>query len=156
MRGGFIDGAEHNCKEVAGSTCDRLFEVWGARITSEPHREELYEFQHIITLNNAQGFLECSCKMFTEVGILSSHCLRVLHACCVDEVLDQYIINRWWKGIKYGQSIDSGISSCNERKVCSSIWQMQMMRKMDSLIIASQMNKHARGHCERFLRSSRS
>ncbi|KAJ8437407.1 hypothetical protein Cgig2_008760 [Carnegiea gigantea] len=66
----------------------------------------------------------------------------VLHAYCVKQVLDQYIIKRWCKGIKDGQSIDSGKSSGKDSM-------MHKMRKMNLLITASQMNKNARAHCEK-------
>ena len=43
-------------------------------------------FRHIVNFNKEEDVVECSCKMFSEVGILCSHCLRVLHACCVEHV----------------------------------------------------------------------
>ncbi|KAJ8440471.1 hypothetical protein Cgig2_013630 [Carnegiea gigantea] len=65
-----------------------------------------------------------------------------------DEVFDQYIIRRWCKGIKDGQTLNLGTSNGKENVGCSSVWRMQMMRKMNSIITASQMNKNARAHCE--------
>ena len=59
--------------------------------------------------------------MFTEVGILCSYCLRVLHACCVEQVSDSYIIRRWCKGIKDGQNLELGLSTGKEPRFCSSI-----------------------------------
>ena len=59
--------------------------------------------------------------MFTEVGILCSHCLRVLHACCVEQVSDKYITRRWCKGIKDGQMLDSGNSVGKEPMAYSSV-----------------------------------
>ena len=63
---------------------------------------------------------------------------------------DQYIIRRWCKGIKDGQTLDLGTSNSKENVGCSSVWRMQMMRKMNSIITASQMNKNARAHCEQY------
>jgi len=34
--------------------------------------------------------------------------------------------------------------------VCSYVWKMQMLRKMNSLITASQSNMNARAHCEKY------
>ncbi|KAJ8439439.1 hypothetical protein Cgig2_021553 [Carnegiea gigantea] len=55
---------------------------------------------------------------------------------------DQYIIRKWCKGIKDGQTLDLRTSNGKEH--------MQIMRKMNSIIIASQRNKNARAHCERY------
>jgi len=87
--------------------------------------------------------------MFIEVGILCSHCLRVLHVCCVEQVPDQYINKRCCSGKKDGQNVDLGKSTGKEPIVCFSVWKMQMMRKMNSLITANQMNMKARAHCEK-------
>jgi len=146
----FIDGAAYNYKEVDSSTSKKSFEVWGVRVSTEPHGEEPFEFRHFVTFNKEHGIVECTCKMYSEVGILCSHCLRVLHACCVERVPDQYINKRWCKGIKDGQILDLGKSTGKEPMVCSSVWKIQMMRKMNSLITASQMNMNARAHCEKY------
>ncbi|KAJ8438092.1 hypothetical protein Cgig2_019940 [Carnegiea gigantea] len=55
----------------------------------------------------------------------------------------------WCKGIKDGQSLDSRESTCKEPMACSSIWKMQIMRKMNSLITASQMNMNERARYEK-------
>ncbi|KAJ8433031.1 hypothetical protein Cgig2_015458 [Carnegiea gigantea] len=75
---------------------------------------------------------------------------RVLHACCINQVPNQYINKRWCKGIKDGQNLDLGISTRKDPMVCSSVWKTQMMRKMNSLITASQSNMNARAHCEKY------
>ena len=82
--------------------------------------------------------------------MLCSHSLRVLHPCCVNQVPDKYINKRWCKGIKDGQNLDVWISNGKEPMVCSSVWKMQMMRKMNSLITASQSNFNAMAHCEKY------
>ncbi|KAJ8442023.1 hypothetical protein Cgig2_007861 [Carnegiea gigantea] len=83
-------------------------------------------------------------------AVESSSCAMVLHVCCVKQVPDQYIIRRWSKGIKDGQTVDWGTYNGKEHVGCSSVWKMQMMRKMNSIIIASQMNKNATAHCEKY------
>lgn len=81
--------------------------------------------------------------------MLCSHCLRVLHACCVEHVPDRYIIRRWCMGIKDGHSLELGSLTSAHNVGCSSVWKMQMLRKMNLVITASQMNKNARAHCEK-------
>ncbi|KAJ8435720.1 hypothetical protein Cgig2_002677 [Carnegiea gigantea] len=147
---GFINGVAYNYKAVESSSCAMSFEVWGVRVARESYREELYEFLHIVTFNKEQVVVECTCKIFIVVEILCSHCLRVLHACCVEQVLDQYKTRGWCKGIKDGQNLDLGKSAGKEHMGCSSVWIMQMMRKMNSIVIASQMNKNAKAHCEKY------
>ena len=99
----FVDGAGYKYKKVKSVSCDRRFEVWGVRSGSEGHGEEPYEFKQVVSFNNEQGYIECSCMKFIEVGILCSHCLQVLHACCVDKVLHQYVLKWWCKEIKEGE-----------------------------------------------------
>ncbi|KAJ8429928.1 hypothetical protein Cgig2_017978 [Carnegiea gigantea] len=67
------------------------------------------------------------------------------------ETSDQYITRRWCKGIKDGQNLDLGKSTGKEHMGCPSACKMQMMRKMNSIITASQMNKNARAPCEKYL-----
>ncbi|KAJ8438362.1 hypothetical protein Cgig2_015289 [Carnegiea gigantea] len=62
---------------------------------------------------------------------------------------DRHIMQRWCKGVKDGQSNDyaSKISK-KDPMLCSSVWRLQMRRKMNSLIAASQLNKQSRAHCD--------
>ena len=80
----FIDGVAYKCKGIESSSSVTSFEVWWIRVAKESHGEEPYEFRHIVTFNKEQPVVECACKMFTEVEILCSHYLRVLHACYVE------------------------------------------------------------------------
>ncbi|KAJ8435688.1 hypothetical protein Cgig2_027278 [Carnegiea gigantea] len=93
-------------------------------------------------------FIDGASYNYKEVDSSTSD--RVLHACCVNQVPDQYVMKRWCKGIKDGQNLELGISTRKEPMVCSSIWKTQMMRKMNSLITASQSNMNARDHCEKY------
>ncbi|KAJ8451707.1 hypothetical protein Cgig2_018341 [Carnegiea gigantea] len=76
---------------------------------------------------------------------------RVMHTCCVQKVPDRYIMKRWSKGIKEIQSnkliVEGGMK---DTAVCSSVWRMQIGRKMNALLTASQMNKEARLLCEEY------
>ncbi|KAJ8424952.1 hypothetical protein Cgig2_018759 [Carnegiea gigantea] len=133
----FIDGARYNFKAIESYSSAMSFEVWGIKFARESHGEEPYEFRHIVNFNKEEGVVECSCKMFTEVGILCYHCLRVLHACCVEHVPNRYIIKRWCKGIKGGHNLELGSSTDAN------------VEEMNSIITANQINKNARAHCEK-------
>ncbi|KAJ8443817.1 hypothetical protein Cgig2_017298 [Carnegiea gigantea] len=54
------------------------------------------------------------------------------------------------KGIKDSQTLDLGTSNGKENVSCSLVWRMQMIKKINSIITASQMNKNARAHCEQY------
>jgi len=120
------------------------------RSGSEGHREESYEINRIVCFNNEQGYIECNCMNFTKVGILCSHCLLVLNARYVDKVPDQYVVKRWCKRIKDGEFNVMEKYGCQQLMVCSSVWKSQMMRKMNSLIIVSQLNQKERANCEKY------
>jgi len=99
----FIDGARYRYKEVKTVSCNRRFEVWGVRNGNKGCGGELVKFKHVVSPNSKRGLIKCTCMEFIEIGILCSHCLRVLHVCCVGQVLDHYVVKRWCKGIKDGQ-----------------------------------------------------
>jgi len=116
---------------------------------SDLGEDKQYMFPHTVLFNEDQDLFECSCKMFTEVGILCSHYLRVMHMFCVQKIPYRYIMQRWCKGVKDGQSNDYASKvSKKESMLCSSVWRLQMTRKMNSLIVASQLNKQSMAHCE--------
>jgi len=72
--------------------------------------------------------------MFTEVGILCKHCLRVMHACCVANIPEKYIWKRWCKTIEECQSNELRVLHARKEDIqCSSIWKMQKIRKMNTL-----------------------
>ena len=134
-------------------TSNRVFRVSGVSCLEESWGQGLdgYTFEHNVILNIDKGFIDCTYQKFTEIGLLCSHCLRVLHTCCVQKVPDRYIMKRWSKGIKEIQSneliVEGGMK---DTAVCSSVWRMQMGRKMNALLTASQMNKEARLLCEEY------
>ena len=39
---------------------------------------------------------------------------------------------------------------CVEPVACSFVWKLQMMRKMNSVLTVSQLNKNTRANCERY------
>ncbi|KAJ8430473.1 hypothetical protein Cgig2_003055 [Carnegiea gigantea] len=71
---------------------------------------------------------------------------------CVQKVSDKYIMKRWSKSVKESQSnkliVEDG---AKDTTVCS-FWRMQMGRKMNALLTASQMNREARLFCEEYFR----
>ena len=89
----FMDGTGYKYKEVESMLCHRRFVVCGVRSGNECHEEEPYQFKRIISVNDEQGYIECTCVKFTKVGVLYSNYLRVLHTCCVDKVHKRWSIS---------------------------------------------------------------
>ncbi|KAJ8424456.1 hypothetical protein Cgig2_016223 [Carnegiea gigantea] len=133
------NGEDHICSK---DTAEMVFPL----VNILEHALSMYAVEAFLMFE--KEFIDGASYNYKEVG--SSSCDRVLHACCVEQVPDQYINKRWYKGIKDGQNLDSGKSVGKKPMVCSSVWKMQVMRKMNSLIAASQMNINARAHCEKY------
>jgi len=70
-------------------------------------------------------------------------------------VLDQYVMKRWCNSIKYGQINDLGKYGLQEPMVCCFIWKMQMMRRINLLIRATQLNQNESANCEKYFTSLR-
>jgi len=66
------------------------------------------------------------------------------------EFSDRYVVKRWCKGIKDGQLTALKKNGGNERLICSSVWKMQMTRKMNLVIAANQHNKNVRANSEKY------
>ncbi|KAJ8423422.1 hypothetical protein Cgig2_032672 [Carnegiea gigantea] len=132
------NGEDHRCSK---GTAEMVF----PSVNILKYALSVYTVEAFLMFENE--FIDSASYNYKEVGSSSSD--RVLHACSVKQVPDQYINKRWCKGIKDGQILDSENSVGKELMACSSVWKMQMMRKINSLIIASQMNMNARAHCEK-------
>ncbi|XP_031116579.1 protein FAR1-RELATED SEQUENCE 5-like [Ipomoea triloba] len=62
-------------------------------------RPEVDIIRHEVIFNVRELDIWCSCKLFTETGILCCHCLRILNVHCVSEVPNKYILKRWTKRV---------------------------------------------------------
>ncbi|KAI5649658.1 hypothetical protein M9H77_35663 [Catharanthus roseus] len=56
-------------------------------------------FRHTIIYNENTLSISCTCKMFSEVGILCSHSLHVFNFLCVQPIPNKYILKRRTKDI---------------------------------------------------------
>jgi len=140
--------------ELHNDTSDRVFNVCGVICLEESWCQGLdgHTFEHIIVLNIEKGITDCTYQKFTEVRILYSHCLRVMHTYCIWKVLDGYIMKKWRTCVKEIQGnkliINDGMK---DTAVCSSVWRMQMGRKMNALLTTNHMNRETRLLCEEYL-----
>ncbi|KAI5666241.1 hypothetical protein M9H77_16094 [Catharanthus roseus] len=87
--------------------------------------------------------ISCTCKMFTEVGILCSHCLCVFNIHCVQVISDKNILKRWIKDIDL--SWDSSVVGAAKKR-------REMLRKFLDLFSSSELNVNARECIEKGFR----
>ncbi|KAI5657669.1 hypothetical protein M9H77_26462 [Catharanthus roseus] len=117
---------------VVSNDCEHVFEIW---------RPDISRFKRTIVYNEHTLSISCTYKMFSEVGILCSHCLRI-------------------------QAIIRTVGVCDAEKVnkkdiaSSSVWRTEMFRKFSYLISAIELNPYSNirdliGSCTRGERNVR-
>ncbi|KAL2897686.1 Protein FAR1-RELATED SEQUENCE 1 [Bienertia sinuspersici] len=85
--------------------------------------------KHQVYFNKESHQIRCTCKYYSEMGILCSHSLRVYHLHCGGRILEQYILKRWCK---------TAMSSLYSKVVQSSVWRAQTLRFHIYFVIACQ------------------
>lgn len=130
----FLKGAScyQECVQFEGGVYK--YHVW---------RPEVDIIRHEVIFNVRELDIWCSCKLFTETGILCCHCLRILNVHCVSEVPNKYILKRWTKRVLEDEN--AGIippSQCFN--VPSSVWTLEITRKFQKLVVYCQENSEAR------------
>ncbi|XP_031099786.1 protein FAR1-RELATED SEQUENCE 7-like [Ipomoea triloba] len=88
-------------------------------------RPEVDIIRHEVIFNVRELDIWCSCKLFTETGILCCHCLRILNVHCVSEVPNKYILKRWTKRVLEDENAE-------------------ITRKFQKLVVYCQENSEAR------------
>ncbi|XP_056692170.1 protein FAR1-RELATED SEQUENCE 9-like [Spinacia oleracea] len=83
--------------------------------------------RHEVTFNKITIESNCTCKHFSEVGLLCSHILRIYSIHCVAMLPEQYILKRWTKAAMCSAVVDEQSSKVNV--VPASVWRFQTMRK---------------------------
>ncbi|KAL2893564.1 Protein FAR1-RELATED SEQUENCE 9 [Bienertia sinuspersici] len=92
--------------------------------------------KHTVCFNKDELTIECTCKQFTETGILCAHALRVYHSNNVHSIPTKYIVGRWSKNAMCTR-ID-GDHETREAVIESSVWRIQTIRNFISLVNSSQ------------------
>ncbi|XP_019163092.1 PREDICTED: protein FAR1-RELATED SEQUENCE 7-like [Ipomoea nil] len=117
-------------------------------------RPDIDIIRHEVTFKAINLDICCSCKLFSELGILCCHCLRILHVHCVSSILDKYILKRWTKKAVERTNVDIASVFYNGG-VPSSIWAVEISRKFQRLIVSSQDNSVARQLCDEAVENAR-
>ncbi|XP_019185965.1 PREDICTED: protein FAR1-RELATED SEQUENCE 1-like [Ipomoea nil] len=110
-------------------------------------RPDVDIIRHEVVFNSRQMDIGCSCKLFTELGILCCHCLRILNVHCVSEVPEKYILKRWTKKVVEVDNVDI-MSRVDSGNGASSVWLLEIIRKFQRLAVYSQENIEGRKICE--------
>ncbi|XP_019174999.1 PREDICTED: protein FAR1-RELATED SEQUENCE 5-like [Ipomoea nil] len=141
----FLKGTSCHQESVGGSGNEIKYHVW---------RPDVDLIRHEVCFKVNDLDISCSCMLFSEMGILCSHSLRIFNVHCVAAIPDKYIIKRWAKkGIE--DRIISSDSSLNILSIASSVWVIQMGRKFQQLVLSSQANCKAREVCENAFEDAR-
>ncbi|XP_056691821.1 protein FAR1-RELATED SEQUENCE 5-like [Spinacia oleracea] len=98
--------------------------------------------RHEVTFNKITFQSNCTCKHFSEVGLLCSHILRIYSIHCVAMLPEQYILKRWTKAGMCNAVVDEQSSKANV--VPASVWKFQTMRNFVRLVTSSQYFLEAR------------
>ncbi|CAI9106427.1 OLC1v1005580C1 [Oldenlandia corymbosa var. corymbosa] len=114
----------------------RVYTVEAFREVQQLHKDGM--------LCRLQG-LSCTCRYYSEAGMLCCHILRICHVTSVDEFPKDYICMRRTKG--YGAM--SSIAIEGDGKADGPLlWKALIMRRFSDLVYASEYNKDAKKCCD--------
>ncbi|XP_031124281.1 protein FAR-RED IMPAIRED RESPONSE 1-like [Ipomoea triloba] len=134
----FLKGTACHQESVLDDGCHFKYHVW------RPDKDVI---RHEVSFKPINLDICCNCKLFSELGILCCHCLRILNVHYVCSIHDKYILKRWTKKVLEGRTVDISSLSSNVG-VAPSIWVVEMTRKFQRLIVSSQDNSATRQCCE--------
>ncbi|XP_019170574.1 PREDICTED: protein FAR1-RELATED SEQUENCE 5-like [Ipomoea nil] len=141
----FLKGAACHQESVASNVDELKYHIW---------RPDIDIIRHEVCFNIKDMNICCTCKFFSEMGILCSHCLRILNIHCVEKIPEKYICRRWTKKVVEHRIMDIA-SSSSILTVASPIWVIDMGRKWQRLVLSSQDNCKARQVCENLIEDGR-
>ncbi|XP_019157593.1 PREDICTED: protein FAR1-RELATED SEQUENCE 7-like [Ipomoea nil] len=110
-------------------------------------RPDIDIIRHEVNFKPTNLDVSCSCKLFSEMGIICCHCLRILNVNCVPSIPDKYIMKRWTKKVAAGRNVNIDSLSYNVG-IPPSIWIVEISRKFQRLVFSSQDNSVARQFCD--------
>ena len=103
--------------------------------------------RHEVTYEKFTFNINCTCKYWSEMGLLCGHSLRIYNIHCVQKIPEQYIVKRWTKKAMCSHVSDE--EPCEDVKVVpSAVWRVQMVRKYVQLVTSCQDDLLARNEVE--------
>ncbi|CAH9079359.1 unnamed protein product [Cuscuta epithymum] len=138
----YLKGMSHFFKLVTQNCHDCVYHVW---------LDGVDLIRHSVTFNANDNTVTCTCKMFSEVGILCRHILRIYNIHCVKCIPRDYIMSRWTKGAilpNMGRSHIEAPDTLFGKILEDSVWRVQMTRKFNTILASSASIPEARQVCE--------
>ncbi|XP_057248352.1 protein FAR1-RELATED SEQUENCE 5-like [Beta vulgaris subsp. vulgaris] len=105
-------------------------------------RTEKEYLMHLVRYDQENMTIDCTCKYFTEMGLLCSHSLRIFHIHNVEKIPQRYILGRWAKHAMCTRVDDDVGKDVNI--VQASVWRVQTTRDALSIINSTQHDIAAR------------
>ncbi|KAL2900779.1 Protein FAR1-RELATED SEQUENCE 1, partial [Bienertia sinuspersici] len=93
----FVKGTACDQENVGGSFPKFIYYIWRSKVDL---------IKHQVCFDKESHQIRCTCKYFSEMGILCSHSLRVYHLHCVGRITERYILKRWCKSAFSSQSVE--------------------------------------------------
>ncbi|XP_031106266.1 protein FAR1-RELATED SEQUENCE 7-like [Ipomoea triloba] len=141
----YLKGVACHQEIVASNANEFKYHIW---------RPDIDIIRHEVCFNMKDMTICCTCKFFSEMGILCSHCLRIFNIHCIEKIPEKYICNRWTKKVVEDRIMDIA-SSSSTLTIASPIWVIEMGRKLQRLVLSSQDNCKARQVCEEIFEDGR-
>ncbi|CAI9103287.1 OLC1v1001743C1 [Oldenlandia corymbosa var. corymbosa] len=99
-------------------------------------RNNIDIFPHQVHFNLWTLEISCTCNMFSDVGLLCSHYLRVYNVNNVNSVPEVYILARWKRNTNKQCSVSASGSNAGFGIVGSTIWRSDVISKFIMLVSA--------------------
>ncbi|CAH9119965.1 unnamed protein product [Cuscuta europaea] len=138
----YLKGMSHFFKLMTENSHHYVYHVWLNGVDL---------IRHNVTFNGNDNTVTCSCKMFSEVGILCRHILRIYNIHCVKCIPQVYILPRWTKAAilqHVSPPFTQGRDLMCGKIIEDSVWRVQMTRKFNTILGASVGLPEARQVCE--------
>ncbi|XP_057247160.1 protein FAR1-RELATED SEQUENCE 5-like [Beta vulgaris subsp. vulgaris] len=124
------------------SFCQKLVKYDPPLFEYHVGRTEKEYLMHLVRYDQENMTIDCTCKYFTEMGLLCSHSLRIFHIHDVEKIPQRYILGRWAKHAMCTRVDDDAGKDVNI--VQASVWRVKTTRDALSIINSTQHDIAAR------------
>lgn len=133
---------EDNYIKSVGCHYSRLKSTKAPFIQFHVRRPKKDLIAHTVSFNPTDYSIECTCKYFSEMGLLCFHSLRIYNVFNVDRIPNKYIVGRWTKKDMCTRVHD--VRDTDASIVQASVWRVQTVRNFNGIINACQHDTTAR------------
>lgn len=110
-------------------------------------------FGHVVTYDEINNNVCCTCKRFEEKGFLCRHILRIYHMYSVETIPTVFMLNRWTRTAKPTDKEAPLVKKIGA--TTGAVWRLQMQRKFHKLLCASDENYQSREICNEMFDNAR-